>query len=101
MMKRKFYALLLAGAMALSLAACGTNAVSPSNNGADNSAGVSQAPATAPAADPTQAGTTAASGSQTIKLTLEGDGAPGRSPPPCWTPPPPRNLPPICPCPST
>lgn len=74
MMKRKFYALLLAGAMALSLAACGTNAASPSNSGADNSAGVSQAPATAPAADPTQAGTTAASGSQTIKLTLEGDG---------------------------
>lgn len=73
MMKRKFYALLLAGAMALFLTACGTNAASPSDNGADNSAGVSQAPATAPAADPAQTGTTAASGSQTLKLTLEGD----------------------------
>lgn len=72
-MKHKLYALLLAGAMALSLAACGTNAANPSDNGADNSAGVSQPPATAPAADPTQTGTTAASGSQTIKLTLEGD----------------------------
>ena len=73
MMKRKFYALLLAGAMALSLAACGANAARPSGNGADNSAGVSQPPATTPATDPTQTGTTAASGSRTIKLTLEGD----------------------------
>lgn len=73
MMKRKLYALLLAGAMALSLAACGTNAASPSDNGADNSAGVSQPPATSPSTNPTQTGTAAASGSQTIKLTLEGD----------------------------
>ena len=72
MMKRKLYALLLTGAMALSLAACGTNAASPSGNGAGNSAGVSQPPATTPAADSTQTGTTAASGSQTVKLTLEG-----------------------------
>lgn len=73
MMKRKLYALLLAGAMALSLAACGTNAASPSGNGADSSADVSQPPAAAPTADPAQIGTTAASGSRTIKLTLEGD----------------------------
>ena len=51
MMKRKLYALLLAGAMALSLAACGTNAASPSGNGTDNSAGVSQPLAIAPAAE--------------------------------------------------
>lgn len=70
MMKRKF-ALLLAGAMMLFLAACGTNAASPSDNGADNSAGVSQPPAAAP--DTEQTGTTAASGGQTVKLTLEGD----------------------------
>ena len=73
MMKRKFYALLLAGAMMLSLTACGTNAASSSGNGADNSAGVSQPPATAPSANPTQTGTTAAPGSKTIRLTLEGD----------------------------
>ena len=72
-MKRNFYALLLAGAMLLSLAACGTNAADPSDNGADNSAGVSQSPATTPAPDPTQTGTAAAPGGQTIKLTLEGD----------------------------
>lgn len=72
MMKRKFYALFLAGAMMLSLAACGTNAAGPSGNGTENSAGVSQPPATAPSAEPTRAGTTAASGSRTIKLTLEG-----------------------------
>lgn len=70
MMKRKFYALLLAGAMMLSLAACGTNAASPSDNSSDNSAGISQQPVTEPAVVPEQTGTT---GSHTIKLTLEGD----------------------------
>lgn len=73
MMKRKFYALLLAGAMTLSLAACGTNAASPSDNGADSAAGASQPPASTPASDSTQTGTAAAAGSRTIKLTLEGD----------------------------
>lgn len=82
-MKRKFYALLLAGAMLLSLAACGTNAASPSDSGADNSVGVSPAPITTPdtapaqtdaaQTDTAQTDTTAASDSQTIKLTLEGD----------------------------
>lgn len=73
MMKRKFYALLLAGAMMLSLAACGTNAASPSDNGADNSADVSQPPVTTPDTTPAQTGTTVTAGSQTVKLTLEGD----------------------------
>lgn len=73
MMKRKFYALLLAGAMALSLAACGTDTASPSDNGTDNSAAVSQSPAAIPAAGPTQTGAAATAGSQMIKLTLEGD----------------------------
>lgn len=72
MMKRKFYALLLAGAMMLSLAACGTNAASPSDNGADNSADVSQPPVTTPDTTPAQTGTTVTAGSQTVKLTLEG-----------------------------
>lgn len=73
MMKRKFYALLLAGAMMLSLAACGTNAASPSDNGANNSTDASQPPETTPAADPSQIGTTTVAGSQMIRLTLEGD----------------------------
>lgn len=57
----------------LSLAACGTKAASPSDNGADNSPPVSPFSATTSAADPTQAGSTTAAGGQTIKLTLEGD----------------------------
>ena len=73
MMKRKFYALLLAGAMTLSLAACGTNAASPSDTGPDSNAGASQPPAAAPASDSAQTGTAAAAGSRTVKLTLEGD----------------------------
>ena len=73
MMKRKFYALLLAGVMMLSLAACGANAAGPSDNGADNSADVSQPPETTPAADPSQIGAATVAGNQTIKLTLEGD----------------------------
>lgn len=73
MMKRKFFALLLAGAMTLSLAACGANAAGPSGNGPDSAAAASQPPAAAPTADATQTGTAAASGSRTIKLTLEGD----------------------------
>lgn len=73
MMKRKFYALLLAGVMMLSLAACGANAAGPSDNGADNSTDVSQPPETTPAADPSQIGAATVAGNQTIKLTLEGD----------------------------
>lgn len=76
-MKRKLYALLLAGAMMLSLAACRTSAANPADSGADDNAGISPAPVTAPDAAPdaapAQTGTTAAAGSQTIKLTLEGD----------------------------
>lgn len=72
-MKRKFYSLLLVGAMMLSLAACGTNAASPSGNGADNSTDVSQPPVTTPDTTPAQTGTTVTAGSQTVKLTLEGD----------------------------
>ena len=72
-MKRKLYALLLAGAMMLSLAACGTSAANPADSGADDNAGISPAPVTVPDAAPAQTDTTAAAGSQTIKLTLEGD----------------------------
>ena len=72
-MKRKLYALLLAGAMMLSLAACRTSAANPADSGADDNTGISPAPVTAPDAAPAQADTTAAAGSQTIKLTLEGD----------------------------
>ena len=72
-MKRKLYALLLAGAMMLSLAACGTSAANPADSGADDNTGSSPAPVTAPDAAPAQTDTTAAAGSQTIKLTLEGD----------------------------
>lgn len=57
----------------LSLAACGTNAASPSDNGANNSTDASQPPETTPAADPSQIGTTTVAGSQMIRLTLEGD----------------------------
>lgn len=71
MMKRKFYALLLAGAMVVSLAACGTSAASPSGGGADGSADSSQPPAAAPVVDSAQTGTAAVS--QTLRLTLEGD----------------------------
>lgn len=73
MMKRKLYALLLVGAMMLSLAACGANAANPADNGADGNAGISPAPITTPDTAPAQTGTTAAAGSRTIKLTLEGD----------------------------
>ena len=73
MMKRKLYALLLAGAMMLSLAACGANAANPADNGADGNAGISPAPITTPDTAPAQTGATAAAGSRTIKLTLEGD----------------------------
>lgn len=69
-MKRRLYVLFLAGAMILSLAACGTNAASPSDNGEDNSTDASQPPATTPAADPTQTGATTVAGNQAIKLTL-------------------------------
>lgn len=72
-MKRKFYALLLAGAMMLSLAACGTNAASSSDNRADNSTNVSQPTETTQVADSSQIGAATAAGSQTIRLTLEGD----------------------------
>lgn len=74
-MKRKFYSLLLAGAMLLSLAACGTNAASPSDSGSGSSLDTSQAPITAPDTDTAQIGTetTATAGGSTIKLTLEGD----------------------------
>lgn len=71
-MKRKF-ALLLAGAMLLSLAACGTNAASPSDSGADNSASISQPPAATPDTTPAQTGTTVSAGGRIVKLTLEGD----------------------------
>lgn len=73
MMKRKLYALFLAGAMMLSLAACGTNAASPSDSGANDNADGSLAPITTPDTAPTQTGTAVTAGSQTIKLTLEGD----------------------------
>lgn len=69
-MKHKLISLLLAGAMALSLAACGTNAAGPSDNGAD---GASRPPAAAPSPAPAQAGAASAAGGRTIKLTLEGD----------------------------
>lgn len=74
-MKRKFYSLLLAGAMLLSLAACGTNAASPSDSGSGSTPNTSQTPVTAPDTDTTQIGTatTTTAGSRTIKLTLEGD----------------------------
>lgn len=68
MMKRKLYALLLAGAMTLSLAACGTNAAGPSDSG-----DLSQSPAATPDATPAQTGTTVTAGTQTVKLTLEGE----------------------------
>lgn len=73
MMKRKFYALLLAGVMMLSLAACGANAAGPSDNGANDDTDVSATPITTPETIPTQTNTTVAAGSQTIKLTLDGD----------------------------
>lgn len=57
----------------LSLAACGPKTANQAGNGATDSADVSPAPVTAPDAVPAQAGTAAAAGSQTIKLTLEGD----------------------------
>lgn len=74
-MKQKFYSLLLAGAMLLSLAACGTNAANPSNSGSGSTPNTSQTPVTAPDTDTTQIGTatTITAGSRTIKLTLEGD----------------------------
>lgn len=73
MMKRKLYALLLAGAMMLSLAACGTNTANLADNGADGNADASPAPVTAPGAAPAQTGAAVTTGSQTVKLTLEGD----------------------------
>lgn len=73
MMKRKFYALLLAGAMMLSLAACGSNSASPSSSETDDGAGISQAPVTAPDTAPAQTGTAVTAGGRTIRLTLEGD----------------------------
>lgn len=73
MMKRKLYTLLLAGAMMLSLAACGPNSANPSDSGADSGADVSMPPITTPDTTPAQTGTTVTAGSQTIKLTLEGD----------------------------
>ena len=73
MMKRKLYALLLAGAMMLSLAACGPNTANLADNGADGNADASPAPVTAPDAAPAQTGAAVTTGSQTVKLTLEGD----------------------------
>lgn len=64
-MKGKF--LLLAGALALSLTACGTTPAGPSNSGADSTPDSPQPPVTEPASNPTPAS------SQSIKLTLEGD----------------------------
>ena len=71
MMKRKFYVLLLAGAMMFSLAACGTNAAGPSGSGTntDNA----QVPSAAPDAGSSQINAAAVTGSRTVKLTLEGD----------------------------
>lgn len=72
-MKRKLYALLLAGAMMLSLAACGSNSANPADDEAGDNADVSPAPITAPDSPPVQTGAAVTAGSQTIKLTLEGD----------------------------